>query len=151
MGVENQACVVRETIMTAQHPHIAILARLSEVFPHDLDNAERLLAPDFVWHYFNPELPDLQGDYVGLDGVRTFFKALSELTDGTFAVKDKEVIYIGDELVVTLAQPSMTLDETSFETDAVVVWRIVGDRPVEAWDIPAIYSMRPQILNPVVK
>ncbi|MEL7475356.1 MAG: nuclear transport factor 2 family protein, partial [Cyanobacteria bacterium J06555_12] len=91
--------------------------------------------------------PDLQGDYVGLEGLRRFFGALATLTDGTFTVEDKEVQYVGDELVVTLAQPMMTLDGESFETDAVVVWRIVGDRIAEAWDIPAIYSMRPQVLN----
>ncbi len=137
----------RRPIVTALHPHMAVMNRLADVFPHNLDRAGELLADGFVWHYFNPELPDLQGDYVGLEGLRRFFGALAALTNGTFAVKDKEVTYVGDELVVTLAQPMMTLDGESFETDAVVVWRIVGDRIVEAWDIPAIYSMRPQVLN----
>jgi len=30
------------------------------------------------------------------------------------------------------------------ETDAVVVWRIVGGRLAEAWDIPAVNTARPQ-------
>ena len=137
----------RRPIVTVLHPHMVLMERLAEVFPHNLDRAGELLADNFVWHYFNPELSDLQGDYVGLEGVRTFFGALATLTNGTFAVKDKEVLYVGDELIVTLAQPTMTLDGESFETDAVVVWRIVGDCIAEAWDIPSIYSMRPQGLN----
>ena len=47
--------------MNKEHPNIEVLKRL------DLTNMEasaQVIAEDFVWHYFNPELPELQGDYL---------------------------------------------------------------------------------------
>ena len=57
--------------MTKEHPNIALLQRLD---PTNLAAAKDLIAEEAVFHYFNPNLPELQGDYVGLDGIRTFFE-----------------------------------------------------------------------------
>ena len=49
--------------MTQEHPNIALLKRL------DLGNlaaAADLFAPDVVFHFFNPNLPEHEGDYVGV-------------------------------------------------------------------------------------
>ena len=35
----------------------------------------------------------------------------------------------------------MVLEGEQIETDAVVVWRIVEGKIVEAWDIPAVHSV----------
>ncbi|MEM9768780.1 MAG: nuclear transport factor 2 family protein, partial [Cyanobacteria bacterium P01_D01_bin.71] len=101
-----------------------------------------LIADNFVWHYFNPSLPELAGDYMGLSGLEAFFQKLSALTQDTFRVQINQVIPVGEELVVVHANPMMSFANESFELDAVVVWRIVGDRITEAWDIPAVYTMR---------
>ncbi|MEM9452066.1 MAG: nuclear transport factor 2 family protein [Cyanobacteria bacterium P01_E01_bin.6] len=131
--------------MNTVHPNLSVLEQLLDLIPNDLANAKTLLTDDFVWHYFNPELPDLAGDYPSVEGLQTFFQKLGTLTNNTFRVKVSQAMPIGDELVVVHAHPMMTLEGQSFETDAVVVWRVVENRVMEAWDIPAIYSMRPQI------
>lgn len=130
--------------MDTLHPNLSLLERFASSIPNDLPSAKEFLADNFVWHYFNPELPELAGDYSGFEGLQTFFQKLGALTNNTFDVQDKQVMSVGDELVVTCAKPSMILDGESFELDAVVVWRIVDNQVTEAWDIPAVYTIRPQ-------
>ncbi|MEM1281862.1 MAG: nuclear transport factor 2 family protein [Cyanobacteria bacterium P01_H01_bin.152] len=122
--------------------NLSLIARLKQLLPHDLASAQDLIADNFVWHYFNPNLPELAGDYMGLSGLEAFFQKLSTLTQDTFRVEINQVIPVGEELVVVHANPMMSFANESFELDAVVVWRIVGDRLTEAWDIPAVYTMR---------
>lgn len=128
--------------MTNVHPNLILLGRFSELIPRGLAGAETLFADDFVWHYFNPYLPELAGDYAGLDGLRTFFQKFGMKTDGTFKMKQGQAIPVGDELVVTTRTNMMTLDSEAFEIDAVVVWRIVDNQIAEAWDIPAVHTRR---------
>lgn len=45
---------------------------MKKINPANIASAE-VLAQDAVWHYINAELPDVQGDYVGLKGYQTFF------------------------------------------------------------------------------
>jgi predicted SnoaL-like aldol condensation-catalyzing enzyme len=93
-----------------------------------------------VWHYLNPKLPDLQGDYVGLKGLQAFFKTLGEKTAGTFKVEPVSVTAVGDELVVAHVRDTLTIQTQSIAIDAVAVWRIVNGRISEAWDIPSVYT-----------
>lgn len=128
-------------MMPQEHSNISLLKRL------DLDNiagAAGLFAEDFVWHFFNPRLPDVQGDYVGLTGLQTFFAKLEALTDGTFQVEPISITTFGDELVVTHAKDRMILEGQPIEIDAVVVWCIVGGCIAEAWDIPSVHTAHPQ-------
>ncbi len=59
-----------------------------------------LIAKEVVWHYFNPNLPDLSGYYVGLAGVGAFVEAVGKKSRGTFKVEPQSVTPVGDELVV---------------------------------------------------
>ena len=61
--------------MIQEHPNVVLMRQLD---PSNLASSEDLFADDVVWHYFNPNLPDLQGDYVGLDGIRSFFEAIGQ-------------------------------------------------------------------------
>ena len=124
--------------MTDEHPNMALLKRL------DLGNlagAGDIFAENFVWHFFNPRLPDVEGDYTGLSGLQTFFEKIGKLTEGTFEVHPISVYVIGDELLVMHNRNRMTLQGMPFETDVVVVWRIVDGRFIEAWDIPSVYTV----------
>jgi hypothetical protein len=49
--------------MTKEHPNVSLVKRFD---PRNLAGAADLIADDFVWHFFNPRLPDVQGDYFGL-------------------------------------------------------------------------------------
>lgn len=127
---------------TAVQTNLSLLKRLEKLLPNDLDSAQDLVADTFVWHYFNPALPEIAGDYKGLKGLQAFFEKLAAVTNDTFNVKTHQIIPVGTELVVVHANPSMTFGGDSFELDAVVVWRIVGDRITEAWDIPSVYTVK---------
>ncbi|MDB9524557.1 nuclear transport factor 2 family protein [Oscillatoria sp. CS-180] len=132
-------------MLTAEQANLTLLQRLEKLIPDDLSSAKDLVARDFVWHYFNPSLPELEGDYMGLTGLKAFFDKLGMVTNNTFRVETHQVIPVGDELVVVHANPMMTFAGETFKLDAVVVWRIVDNRIVEAWDIPAVHSVREAI------
>lgn len=123
--------------MTSDHPNVRLLKKL------DLGNLAAmtdLFASDFVWRYFNSELPDMEGDYAGLEGLQRFFGTLAGKSTGTFKVEPMSATAYGDELVVTHVRDTMTMDGRSLSLDALVVWRIVDGKIAEAWDIPAIYT-----------
>ena len=61
--------------MTEEHPNIALLKRLDL---RNLEAAKDLFAEDVILHYFNPNLPDLEGDYVGMNGISSFFQRVGE-------------------------------------------------------------------------
>ena len=90
--------------------------------------------------YFNPLLPEIQGDYVGLSGIQSFFAKIGAITDGTFRVERISETAVGDELVVVQTRNFMTIQGQSIATDVVIVWRVVDGRVVEVWDIPSIYT-----------
>ena len=123
--------------MQEQHPNLAVLMKIN---PKDLAASADAFAEDVVWHYFNPLLPDIQGDYVGLTGLKEFFRRLAEVSQGTFEVNPVSVNAVGDELVVMHTRNSLTLEGSKVETEVVVVWRIVEGRVTEVWDIPSVHS-----------
>ena len=126
--------------MAEELPSLSLLSRLDLT---DLTASADLFAPDVVWHFFNPRLPDVQGDYVGLTGLRTFFDTIRSITDNTFRVELISMTAIGDELVVTHTKNKMTLGGRPIATDVVVVWRIVDGRIAEVWDIPSVHAAAP--------
>ncbi|MEO1353076.1 MAG: nuclear transport factor 2 family protein [Cyanobacteria bacterium J06635_15] len=124
-------------MMTQEHPNIFLLSRLDI---GNLAGCADLFSKEFVWHFFNPRLLNLQGDYVGMAGLQTFFEKLAATTGGTFRVEPLSATPIGDELVVVHARDRMTFEGQPIELDAVVVWRIVDGLIAEAWDIPSVYT-----------
>ena len=118
--------------METDHPNIQLLNRLDL---HDLASAKDLFAEDVVWHYFNPNLPEVQGDYVGLGGIRDFFQKIGGKTRGTFKVEPVSATAVGDELVVVHARDTLSFEGRPITLDVVVVWRFAGGRIVEVWDI----------------
>ncbi|QFT92370.1 SnoaL-like domain protein [Roseovarius sp. THAF9] len=118
--------------MTEDHPAIAVLRQFD---PSDMAASAPLFAEDAVWHYFNPNLPELQGDHVGREAIGAFFAALAEKSRGTFRIEPVSATPVGPELVVVQSRNTLTLGGRSVTVDVVVVWRIVADRVLEVWDI----------------
>ncbi len=121
--------------MNKEHPNIEVLKSL------DLSNlsaSAKIFAEDFVWHYYNPELPEIEGDYLGLSGLKDFFQTLAGRTEGSFKVSPLTVVPLGDELIVTHVKDTMSLDGKPMKIDAVVIWCIIDGKIKEAWDIPVI-------------
>lgn len=123
--------------MNEQHPNVALLKRIE---PGNLAGAADVFSEDVVWHFFNPRLPDIQGDYVGLSGIEGFFEKLAKQTAGTFKVNPVSVTPVGDELLVMHTINTLMLDGQQVETDVVLVWRIVDGRVAEVWDIPSVHD-----------
>lgn len=124
--------------MNAEHPNISILKQFNPENPNTLG---KLLAKDFVWHYINPELPEMEGDYLGLDGLTDFFKKLAGRTSGSFQVNPLSINPMGDKLVITHVRDSMSLDGKQMNIDAIVLWCIIEGKIKEAWDIPIKHTV----------
>ena len=108
-----------------------------------VDPDEELFADDFVFHYVNPRLAELDGDYHDYDGFRSFFEQLHQGSDTGFHNEPHSLTPYGDELVVAYATNTVSFGGTVLDVDAIVVWRVVGGRVREAWDIPAVNTVRP--------
>lgn len=126
--------------MSATHPNVALLNRFD---PANLAGMAEVLSEDFVWHFFNPSLPEYQGDYVGLAGLQNFLQTIQKHFSGTFSVTPVSITSVGDELVVVHVKDTMELESAPMEIDAVVVWRMVDGKIAEAWDISAVHTPNP--------
>ena len=125
------------------HPNAAVVIRAGELIASGFSEPdEDLFADDFVFHYFNKQLPELNGDYHGLDGMRSFFERLQTASKGSFRIEPISMTPFGDELVASYVTNRLTLASASLEVDALVVWRVVGGQILEAWDIPAVNTPR---------
>lgn len=125
------------------HPNLAIMQKLDI---ENLDACADIFADNFVWHYFNSNWPDLAGDYHGVSRLKEFFAKMKENSKSTFQVNPVDARPVGDELVVVHACNRLALpakEGGTIEFDAVVVWRIVDGKIAEAWDIPAVNTVRP--------
>jgi ketosteroid isomerase-like protein len=121
-----------------EHPNLTLLKRFD---PNNVAATGDVFAEDAVWHFFNPRLPELEGDYVGLAGISAFFEKLARLAGGaSFEVNLISVTPVGNEFVVLHRKQKMVLKGENIDTDVVVVYRIVEGRIAEVWDIPAVHS-----------
>ena len=102
--------------------------------------ADGNMTDDVVIHYFNPELPDLQGDHVGWEGVRKLFAELGQATGGMFKVTPDSFNPVGDELLVMQTRNNMAFPDRVIEVDVVLVWRIVDGKINEIRYIPAVHT-----------
>lgn len=119
------------------------MVRVGEFFASGFSSpAEGLFADDFVFHYYNSQLPELTGDYEGLEGMLDFFKRIHTESGGTFRTTPVSTTPFGDELVAAFATHTLTIAAADLEVDALVVWRVVDGQIREAWDIPAVNTAR---------
>ena len=125
--------------MKQEHRNISILKKFN---PADPNTLAEVLAEDFVWHYFNPKIPGLGGDYFGLSGLKDFFQKLAGHTSGSFKVNPLAMIPMGDELIITHVKDTLTLEGKTMELDAIVVWCIIEGKIKEVWDLPILQTAK---------
>lgn len=116
--------------MTKEHPNIKLLSKLNI---RDLDASAVLFSNDFVFHYFNPHLPNIEGDYVGLEEFKRFFEIIARETNGTFTIEPMTATPIGEELLIIHTHNTMISKGNTLTMNVVVVWRIVDGEVTEAW------------------
>ncbi|WP_299218238.1 nuclear transport factor 2 family protein [uncultured Aquimarina sp.] len=125
--------------MNKEHPNVSILKKFNPANPNSV---AEVLAKDFVWHYINPELSELEGDYLGLSGLTDFFQKIGGYTSGSFKVHPLSATPMGDKIIITHVKDTMILKGNQMEIDAIVVWCIMGGQIKEAWDIPVIHTAK---------
>jgi uncharacterized protein len=103
-----------------EHQNLALVRRVgTAIQTRNIRDAAAALAENVAWDYFNPRLPELAGDHVGLRGISAFFDKLARDTACTFTVESVSASEIRDELVVTQARIKLTLQGRAIVTDAV--------------------------------
>ena len=118
--------------MSHEHQNISILKKFD---PTNIAACKEVLAEDVIFHYFNPNLPNLSKDYVGREGIEAFFKKIAQFSKGTFKTNPVSAQTFGDELVVVHSINTLSKEREDLAIDVAVVWRIVNDKIKEVWDI----------------
>lgn len=129
--------------------NIELLVQASELIRSGFaDRDHHPFADDFVFHFFNPQLPDLAGDHHGIDGIAYLFERLAGFSETGFNQVHHSLTPCGDELLVAFVTNTVGFNGTTIDVDAVVVWRVSGGQIHEAWDIPAVNTVRPHRPSP---
>lgn len=132
--------------MVDEHPNLAVVARAGAAILAGMTGSaasdDGVFADEFVLHYFNAQLPELTGDYQGVDGLREFFGRLHKMSSGSFRTAPRSLTPFGDELVAAFVTHTATFGGTEIEVDAMLLWRVFGGQVREAWDIPAVNTTR---------
>lgn len=126
-----------------EHPNLAAVIRAGELIAGGFSEPDAgLFADEFVFHYYNRHRPELAGDYHGLRGIRSFFGRLQGSSGGSIRVEPISATAFGDELVAAYATVTLTVAGNELEIDSLVVWRVFNGQIHEAWDIPAVNTVR---------
>jgi len=137
--MSESACEPAIPNTVASHPNLEVMKKLNIL---NLEKSKSIIAENFIWHYFNPKLPELHGDHHGFEGFKDFFAKLNKKSKGSFEKKVINQHVVGDELVIIQTCNSLVFEGKTIEIDVVVVWRIVDGKIAEGWDIPSIYHAR---------
>ena len=124
--------------MNEPHRNVALLQKVN---PGNITESADFFSEDVVWHFYNLRLPELAGDYVGLQEIQAFFETMSKQTAGAFRVEPVGITPVGDELVVVQTVNTIVFGSSETKIDVVVVWRIVDGLVTEVWDIPSVHSL----------
>ena len=132
------------TSSATQQANVDLVAGLGPLTGPGFSSPNRaLFADDFVFHVANPGLPELAGDHHGVDGFVRLFGQLRSAVDRELQSVAHSLTPYGDERVGAFATHTLSFGGGAIEVDAIVVWRVVDGRFAEAWDIPAVNTVRP--------
>jgi predicted SnoaL-like aldol condensation-catalyzing enzyme len=121
--------------MQSEHPNIDLISSIDTT---DIVSNSDAFHPGVIWHFFNPQAPDLAGSYEGIAGIQAFFRNVRGFGGGHFSIHPKGAWAVGDELVVVQSRNRLGDGASAIEFDVVVVWRVVDGKIAEIWDIPAV-------------
>src|SRR5215218_3459479 len=110
----------------------------------DRDTLTELIDDDAVWHV--PGSSAIAGDIHGREAVFRFLERLREVTDGTFVLKEHDVLGSNDH-VVALSHMSAVLEQESVSVDVVSVFHFVDGRQLERWFHPSDIAARDRMLG----
>jgi len=118
-----------------EHPNALVYRRTADAFrAGDLNTLTELIDEDVVWHI--PGSSAMAGDIHGREAVVQFLERLREVTDGTFVLKEHDVLGSNDH-VVALSYMSAVREQESVSVDVVSVFHFKDGRQQERWFNPS--------------
>ncbi|MEJ8560838.1 nuclear transport factor 2 family protein [Yoonia sp. GPGPB17] len=123
--------------MKTEHANIDLISTINIT---DMAADTDRFHPDVIWHFFNPNAPELAGSYNGLTGIADFFRKVRSYGNGSFQVNPRGAWAVGDELVVVQTRNRLGDGATAIEFDVVLVWRVIEGKVAEVWDIPSVQA-----------
>lgn len=117
------------------HPNAAAYRRTADAFrARDTEALAGLIDDEVVWHV--PGTTPLAGEVVGRDALFGWFDRLREVTDGTFTLKEHDVLGTDDH-VVALSEVSAVRDGSRVSVNVVIVMHFRDGRQQERWFHPS--------------
>ena len=118
----------------AEHPDITLVKRGYDAFTTaDVATLSQLIAPDAVQHF--PGNHQLSGDYKSRDEILGFYGRLSELTDGTFAVRPEQFYADGHGHVLAVHHVTAERAGKRLDQREGLLFRIEAGQFVELTDL----------------
>jgi ketosteroid isomerase-like protein len=93
----------------------------------------KMLAPDIVWHV--PGRSPIAGEYRGREAVLEYFAMRRRLAGGAIRIT-KHADLAGDDVLVQLADGSVTLEGDEIGWRTAGVYRVAAGQIAEAWLVP---------------
>ena len=114
------------------HPNVTAYRRTADAFrAGDREALAALIDEDVVWHI--PGSGPMAGDIHGREALFRFFDRLRDMTEGTFMIKEHDVLGTDDH-VVALSNWSVVREGIPLSVDVVGVFHFRDGRQQERWN-----------------
>jgi ketosteroid isomerase-like protein len=118
-----------------EHPNAAAYRRTADAFrARGTEALAGLIDHEVVWHV--PGTSPLAGEIRGLDSLFGWFNRLNEVTEGTFTLKEHDVLGTDDH-VVALSVMSAVRNGAGISVNVVSVMHFREGRQQERWFHPS--------------
>jgi ketosteroid isomerase-like protein len=118
-----------------EHSNAVAYRRTADAFrARDSEALAQLIAEDVTWHV--PGGTPLAGEIRGLDTLFRWFERLHEVTNGTFILREHDVLATDDH-VVALSDMSSETDGRRVSVNVVSVMHFRDGRQLERWFHPS--------------
>jgi ketosteroid isomerase-like protein len=118
-----------------EHSNAVAYRRTADAFrARDSEALAQLIAEDVTWHV--PGGTPLAGEIRGLDTLFRWFERLHEVTNGTFILREHDVLATDDH-VVALSDMSSEIDGHRVSVNVVSVMHFRDGRQLERWFHPS--------------
>jgi ketosteroid isomerase-like protein len=118
-----------------EHPNAAAYRRTADAFrARNTEALAELIDHEVVWHV--PGTTPLAGEVVGREALFRWFDRLHEVTEGTFTLKEHDVLGTDDH-VAALSDMSAAKNGSRVSVNVVSVMHFREGRQLERWFLPS--------------
>jgi uncharacterized protein len=129
----------------SEHPNATVYRRTADAFrARDMEALRELIAEDVVWHV--PGTGPLAGEIRGIEALFDWFDRLRDVTDGTFTLKEHDVLG-NDRHVVALSRMGALRGRAQITVEVISVFHFRNGRQQERWFHPADMAVWNRMLS----